>query len=136
MWDLGFDNVSGGDSITIDTVPATQTYAAGIYFDTTYYTTLTVTNVCGVDTDSLEITSMPQPVSLFGPSTNVGGCLSGTITFANNSYGLPDTFWWDFGDGNIGNNNDTLFDHYYVPGMSNQFYTVTMAVTNLSLIHI
>ena len=72
LWDLGFDNVAGGDSTTTDTVPSTQTYAAGIYFDTPYYTTLTVSNVCGVDTDSLEITSMPQPVSLFGPSTNVG----------------------------------------------------------------
>ena len=130
LWDLGFDNVAGGDSTTTDTVPSTQTYPAGIYFDTTYYTALTVSNVCGVDTDSLEITSMPQPVSLFGPSTNVGGCLSGTITFANNSYGLPDTYWWDFGDGNIGNNSDTIFDHYYTPGMSNQFYTVNMAVTN------
>ena len=47
---------------------------------------------------NLEIISMPVPVSRFGPYSNVGGCF-GTITLANNSYGLPDTFYWDFGDG-------------------------------------
>ena len=129
LWDLGFDNYLGGDSITTDTVPADHTYPAGIYFDTTYYTSLTVTNMCGTDISTLDVISMPQPVSLFGPNTNVG-CLSGTITFANNSYGLPDTFYWDFGDGNFGNNSDTIFDHYYPPGTSNSFYTVTMAVSN------
>ena len=130
LWDLGFDNTSGNDSTSTDTIPPTQSYPAGIYFDTTYYTSLTVSNQCGVSTQNLEIISMPVPVSRFGPYSNVGGCASGTITLANNSYGLPDTYYWDFGDGTFGVNNDTLFDHYYSPGPSTLFYTITMAVTN------
>ena len=130
LWDLGFDNISGNDSTSTDTIPPTQSYPAGIYFDTTYYTSLTVSNQCGVSTQNLEIISMPVPVSRFGPYSNVGGCASGTITLANNSYGLPDTYYWDFGDGTFGVNNDTLFDHYYSPGPSTLFYTITMAVTN------
>ena len=129
FWDLGFDNYLGGDSASIDTIPIDHTYPEGVFFDTSYYTSLAVTNMCGTDISSLEIISMPKPVSLFGPNTNVG-CLSGTITFANNSYGLPDTYYWDFDDGSFGTNNDTIFDHYYPPGTSNSYYTVTMAVTN------
>ncbi|MCH1613847.1 MAG: PKD domain-containing protein, partial [Flavobacteriales bacterium] len=120
----------GADSTSNDTVPSDRSYPAGIYFDTTYYTSLTVSNYCGVSVQNLDIISMPVPVSRFGPYSNVGGCASGTITLANNSYGLPDSFYWDFGDGSFGTNNDTLFDHYYTPGPSTLFYTITMAVTN------
>ena len=57
LWDLGFDNISGNDSTSTDTWPTTQSYPAGIYFDTTYYTSLTVSNQCGVSTQNLEIIS-------------------------------------------------------------------------------
>tara|TARA_B100001287_G_scaffold39143_1_gene28342 strand:+ start:123 stop:3935 length:3813 start_codon:yes stop_codon:yes gene_type:complete len=129
LWDFGLYNHLGFDSTSSDTLPATHSYHEGIYFDTTYYTSLSVTNMCGTDNMNLEIIVMPKPVSLFGLNTNVG-CLSGTITFANNSYGLPDTYYWDFGDGSFGDNSDTIFDHYYPPGSSNSYYTVTMAVSN------
>ena len=88
--------------------------------DTTYFTSLVVQNFCGVDTATLDIIAMPQPVSRFGPSSGVG-CSSGTITFANNSYGLPDTYWWDYGDGNNGSSSDTLSTHYYPPTGANNF---------------
>jgi len=130
LWDLGLENYLGIDSVSTDTIPSSQSYPAGIYFDTTYYTSLTVSNYCGVSVQNLDIISMPVPVSRFGPYSNVGGCASGTITLANNSHGLPDTYYWDFGDGTFGVNNDTLFDHYYTPGPSTLFYTITMAVTN------
>ena len=130
LWDFGLDNYIGADSTSNDTVPSDRSYPAGIYFDTTYYTSLTVSNYCGVSIQNLDIISMPVPVSRFGPYSNVGGCASGTITLANNSYGLPDSFYWDFGDGSFGTNNDTLFDHYYTPGPSTLFYSITMAVTN------
>ena len=92
LWDFGFDNFIGTDSTSNDTVPSDRSYPAGIYFDTTYYTSLTVSNYCGVSVQNLDIISMPVPVSRFGPYSNVGGCASGTITLANNSYGLPDSF--------------------------------------------
>ena len=130
LWNLGFENHLGTDSISTDTVPADQSYPASLYTDTTYYTSLTVTNVCGVATQNTEIISMPMPVSRFGLLSNVGDCLSGSVTLANNSYGLPDVYYWDFGDGTFGSNSDTIFDHYYAPGNGNSFYNIVMSVTN------
>ena len=129
LWDLGLTNTGGLDSTTTDTVPSVHSYPASLLSDTTYFTSLVVQNFCGVDTATLDIIAMPQPVSRFGPSSGVG-CSSGTITFANNSYGLPDTYWWDYGDGNNGSSSDTLSTHYYPPTGANQFFVVTMAVTN------
>lgn len=130
LWNLGFENHLGTDSISTDTVPANQSYPASLYTDTTYYTSLTVTNVCGVATQNTEIISMPMPVSRFGLLSNVGDCLSGSVTLANNSYGLPDVYYWDFGDGTFGSNSDTIFDHFYAPGNGNSFYNIVMSVTN------
>ena len=64
------------------------------------------------------------------PFSNVGGCGSALITLANNSYGLPDSYYWDFGDGSFGSNGDTIFDKQYFPGPATNFYTITMVVTN------
>ena len=130
LWDLGFENHLGTDSISTDTIPVIQSYPASLYFDTTYYSSLTVTNVCGVAIQNTDIISMPVPVSRFGLLSNIGDCLSGSVTLANNSYGLPDIFYWDFGDGSFGANSDTLFDHYYAPGNTNSFFNIIMSVTN------
>ena len=130
LWDFGLVNNLGNDSISNDTTPVNHSYPAGIYFDTTYYTSLTVTNYCGVSLKNLEIISMPSPVSRFASLSNVGGCGTSLITLANNSYGLPDSYYWDFGDGSFGTNSDTIFDKQYSPGPSTDFYTITMAVTN------
>ncbi len=130
LWDFGLVNYLGNDSISNDTTPVNHSYSASIYFDTTYYTSLTVTNYCGVSLKNLEIISMPTPVSNFAPFSNVGGCGSALITLANNSYGLPDSYYWDFGDGSFGSNSDTIFDKQYFPGPATNFYTITMAVTN------
>lgn len=130
LWDFGLENYLGNDSISNDTIPVNHSYSASIYFDTTYYTSLTVTNYCGVSLKNLEIISMPSPVSRFASLSNVGGCGTSLITLANNSYGLPDNYYWDFGDGSFGTNSDTIFDKQYSPGPSIDFYTITMAVTN------
>ena len=130
LWDFGIENSLGNDSTSTDTVPSNHIYNKGILSDTSYFSSLTVTNLCGVSIQNTEIKSMPKPVSRFGPSSNVGNCLSGNITLANNSYGLPDTYFWDFGDGSFGTNSDTLFDHYYPPVTSTSFYTIKLRVTN------
>ena len=130
LWDFGLVNYIGNDSISNDTTPSIHSYPAGIYFDTSYYTSLTVTNYCGISIKNLEIISMPTPVSRFASLSNVGGCGTSLITLANNSYGLPDNYYWDFGDGSFGTNSDTIFDKQYSPGPSIDFYTITMAVTN------
>ena len=130
LWDFGLINYLSNDSISNDTTPAIHSYPAGIYFDTTYYTSLSVTNYCGVSLKNLEIISMPTPVSRFASLSNVGGCGTSLITLANNSYGLPDNYYWNFGDGSFGINSDTIFNKQYSPGPSTDFYTITMAVTN------
>ena len=130
LWDFGLDNSLGNDSTSIDTLPPNHIYNEGVISDTSYFSSLTVTNLCGVSIQNTEIKSMPKPVSFFGPTSNVGDCLSGNITLATNSYGLPDSYSWDFGDGSFGNTSDTLFDHFYPPVTSTSFYTIKLRVTN------
>ena len=130
LWNFGLNNSVGNDSTSIDTLPPNHIYNEGVISDTSYFSSLTVTNLCGISIQNTEIKSMPKPVSFFGPTSNVGDCLSGNITLANNSYGLPDSYSWDFGDGSFGNTSDTLFDHFYPPVTSTSFYTIKLRVTN------
>ncbi|HRD54196.1 MAG TPA: PKD domain-containing protein, partial [Flavobacteriales bacterium] len=63
-----------------------------------YPVTLTASNTCGSDAQTVNVTVMPSPTAVFGPNVNEY-CAFAPVPFANVSYGLPDSFQWDFGDG-------------------------------------
>jgi gliding motility-associated-like protein len=112
-----------GDSSTLQN-PLPETFMAdtsALRRDTTYYITLIALNQC--DTikffDSVKV--RPQPRALFQPSATVG-CSIFHFNAVNNSLGMPSTYYWYWGDGNIDSsfNNAKVF-HDYHTGVTDTF---------------
>ena len=100
QWDFG-----DGNSDNVQN--PTHTYAA----TGTYNVTLIAQagNGCS-DTTILPITVTPIPTADF---TAVSVCTGDVTQFSDQSLGTPDTWFWDFGDGNTDNTNNPNPTHTY-----------------------
>ncbi|MEO8068794.1 MAG: PKD domain-containing protein [Flavobacteriales bacterium] len=125
----GFNWDFGNGTSTTDQFPTPVTFQPGMIQDTTYVITLTASNVCG-DVDAVDsVQVMPEPVALFGTDYSQG-CSPFTPLIANISYGLPDTYFWDFGDGTTSATANPLFTHTFLTDTVPTTYTITLIVTN------
>ncbi|MBU2020252.1 MAG: PKD domain-containing protein, partial [Bacteroidetes bacterium] len=106
LWQFGNGNTS-----TVRN-PANEFYQQGFKNDSLYKIYLSVSNICGVRTDSATVRAMPKPVAIFAPENDVT-CDQFPLAFVNNSYGFPDTFDWDFGNGNFSTSSDSTFTHSF-----------------------
>jgi len=97
--------------------------------DTLYIITLTATNLCAVRTWTDSILVHPLPIANFGTTTDTI-CSGGTILFANTTLGQPETFVWDFGNGQTSTDSipdpmayftDTLFRTYTIQLIATNF---------------
>jgi PKD repeat protein len=122
-WDFG-----NGQTSTLED-PNPVTYIASLSQDTTYYVTMSVTNFCGTVTRTDSVKVMPLPRAIFGTTFN-SGCSPYTADFANNSDGLPDVFDWDFGNGILSAQSDSLFSQIFVTGAEDTVYTIRLIVSN------
>lgn len=122
-WDFG--NGATDNTAT----PADQLYTAGVIADTTYYITLDVSNFCGSVQHTDSVIVMPTPTAEFGTNVNVG-CSPFAFDFSNTSYGLPDSYYWDYGDGTTSTTNDSLFSHTYTTGNNPTNYTIMLVADN------
>lgn len=122
-WDFGNGNTFTGNN------PPAQVYPSGIIADTTYIITLNLSNLCATVTHTDTVTVKPSPTAVFGPNVDIG-CSPLTLTFANNSLGLPDTYAWDFGDGTSSASGAPLFTHTFTTGSNDTTYTIQLIVTN------
>ena len=122
-WNFG----NGQSSTAVN--PAAQTYNQGFIADTTYNVVLSVTNFCGTDIHTEQITAMPSPTAVFGTNTDIG-CSPLFLDIANNSLGLPDSYSWDFGDGTTSTTSAALFQHIFTTGPEDTTYTIMLAVAN------
>lgn len=95
----------------------------------TYDVSLTATNVCGSDVAMAQVTVIPSPTAIFGPNVNVH-CAYADVPFGNASIGLPESFWWDFGDGATSTLPGPVVTHAYDPNVDAVDYTVTLVATN------
>ncbi|MFK7947117.1 MAG: PKD domain-containing protein, partial [Saprospiraceae bacterium] len=138
---VNFTNTSVGDSMSyswnlgnssplITTLnPPTTIYEDGTQ-DTTYYITLTTSNLCGADIFEDSILVYPKPQIIFAPDVN-SGCTPLNIDFVNNSLGNPDDYYWNYGDGNL----DTLttsatHSHTFYTDTTPTVYTITLIAEN------
>ena len=94
-----------------------------------YPVTLTASNVCGSDAGTIDVTVMPTPTAVFGPNVNQY-CAFAPVPFANVSYGLPDSFQWDFGDGATSTSTSTIVTHVFTADTLNTPYTITLIASN------
>jgi PGF-pre-PGF domain-containing protein len=116
-WDFG-DGTNSTDQ------NATHTYASA----GTYNVSLNATNVGGsnVSTELSYITAYTVPVSNF--SANVTeGAVPLTVNFTDLSLNSPDSWEWDFGDGNNSTSRNPI--HSYV---SSGTYNVSLNATNIA----
>lgn len=94
-----------------------------------YPVTLTASNVCGSDAETINVTVMPSPTAVFGPNVNEY-CAFAPVPFANVSYGLTDSFQWDFGDGATSNSSAIIVTHAYAADTVGTPYTITLVASN------
>lgn len=123
FWDFG----NGQNSS--DQNPESQNYVAGILNDTIYVVQLDVSNMCGTVSSFDTITVKTSPTADFGTMFNTG-CSPYEAQIANNSYGFPDSFQWNFGDGQSSTTSDALFEHTFVTGDEDTIYQIELIVSN------
>ncbi|AEA44864.1 PKD domain-containing protein [Fluviicola taffensis] len=121
-------NYGNGQTSTNPT-PLSQTYQASNFSDTSYTITLNLTNFCGTSSHSEQITVMPSPTAVFGTSTNIL-CTPLILDMVNNSFGLPDTYEWIFGDGTTSDTSGTTLQHTFYTGTEDTTYTIQLIVSN------
>lgn len=95
----------------------------------TYPVSLTATNVCGSDVATANVTVIPPPTAEFGPNLNTY-CSFSEVPFGNASYGVPDQFQWDFGDGNTSTDPGPVVTNSYAAGDDPLDITVTLIASN------
>ena len=122
-WDFG-----NGQTSTLQN-PGSQTYFQSIVSDTTYYIELAVTNFCGSSTYTESVVVTPSPTAIFGTNLDFG-CSPFTLEIANVSLGLPDSFYWDFGDGTTSTDPSPFLNHVFTTGVNDTVYTIMLVATN------
>lgn len=120
-------NFGDGDSSTAFQ-PGMHTFQQSLTSDTTYYITLTASNKCGVRVMEDSVRVLPSPVAGFSPNRSTG-CSPQPIEFQNISQGLPQTFFWDFGNGNTSTKH-TPDTQYFTADSTDSVYHVMLIAYN------
>lgn len=120
-WDFG----NGQTSTAIQ--PPAVNYRQSLLGDTTYYVTLTVTtDTCGATAYRDSVLVRPRPVPRFDFSLD-RQCSPVTVTFRNQTTGLPVSYLWRFGDGHVSTQAEPV--HTYRVTDTTTF-TVTLIARN------
>ena len=122
-WDFG------GLGNSIDPVPPPFVFPADPLDAATYTVTLTVTNYCGSDQATADAVVIPPPTAVIATNVNVH-CSYADVPIVNASFGMPDTFEWDFGDGTTSNSADPIVPHPYIANTVNTPFTITLVAIN------
>lgn len=95
----------------------------------TYTVSLMATNTCGSATATAPVTVIPMPTAAFGPNVN-NHCAYSNVPFGNASFGQPDSFHWDFGDGATSTLPGPVVTHSYAVGVDGAEFTITLIAVN------
>jgi PKD repeat protein len=124
-------NFGDGSAISTATNP-NHTFPASAFQDSLFTVKLVTTNAYGCkDSTTLIITVKPGPTARMTASDTLI-CTSpvtpGSITFNNTSFGIVDSFFWDFGDGStLATTDDSSVTHFYP---NEGIYTVKLRAAN------
>jgi PKD repeat protein len=120
-------NFGNGQSSNVYSPPQV-TYQQSLTVDTNYIVSLQATNLCGTRIVRDTVKVVPKPVANFGTNPT-SGCTPITIGFTNTSAGFPDTYFWDFGNGNTSTDENPA-DQIYTTTNVITTYTITLRVLN------
>lgn len=112
-----------------DALPPPFVFPADPFEGITYPVTLTATNLCGADIATANVTVIPPPTAEFGPNLDEY-CSFSEVPFGNASYGIPDQFQWDFGDGTTSTDPGPVVSNAYAAGDDPLDMTVTLIASN------
>ena len=91
---------------------------------------LVVYNGCETLKSSKDILVHPYPLVNFGINDDEG-CSPDTVYFINATLGLPEEFFWDFGNGNTTFEKDPMFQVFSSPDDSISIYTISLYASNM-----
>jgi len=120
LWDLN-------GLLTSDTIPPIQEFLQGDSI-VEYEVVLTVSNLCGTDIYTDEISVFPQPQMSFA-ILNDTVCSPYTAEMIYTGVGLPDELIWDFGNGETGEGIVPDPPTYLVDTLTTEF-TITLLAEN------
>ena len=120
-------NLGNGTTSTLFT-PPTATYTQSRTIDSLYFVTLNATNICGTRSVTDTITVFPKPVANF-TINQTAGCSPAVFTVTNATTAFPQTFFWDFGNGNTSTAQNPPAETF-VTGSTISTYKVFMRATN------
>lgn len=137
---VDFDNFSVGDGLSYAwdfgglgssflQWPPSFTFPMDPQDAVVYPVTLTATNQCGSDAVTMDVTVLPSPTAVFGPNVDEH-CAFAPVPFANVSYGLPDSFEWDFGDGVTSSSDAGIVTHPYPADTIPVDFIITLVASN------
>ncbi|MCB0568387.1 MAG: PKD domain-containing protein [Phaeodactylibacter sp.] len=121
-WDFG-----NGQSSSQANPGLTLTYPAGLN-DTIYIISLNAQNLCGEDNYQDSLLVRPYPAVDFGFAVDTG-CAPLLAEFVNISLGSPESFFWDFGNGQT-STDPTPEPQWYAGDTATVDYTITLIATN------
>ena len=109
-------------------LPPPIIFPAPILNDTTYRIILELSSACGLKRDTADILVLASPVSEFGTDYSEG-CSPYLPIFQNISYGNPQNYQWDFGNGNT--STDSLpVNIPFVTGTADTTFFIRLIVSN------
>lgn len=118
-----------GDTTTSnDTIPDNKIYLTQNNDLTIYNVNLSVSNKCGENSNYDSVKVNPLPIANF--QTNVDeGCTPLEISFMNTSIGRPNSFNWDFDNGNTSNSKNPD-EQVFIAEDNDTIYTIVLEVSN------
>ncbi len=136
--EVQFTNLSQGEDISyrwdfgngqMDSVanPEPVVYTAA-FGDTAYVARLSVVNGCGGQEFVDTIKVQPRPIADFGTTFN-NFCSGDVVEVQNASLGLPESYFWDFGNGRTTREEQPNAQTYFT-GDTPTDYTITLIAVN------
>ncbi|MEN9639786.1 MAG: hypothetical protein RLZZ262_1655, partial [Bacteroidota bacterium] len=90
--------------------------------------TLTVSNQCGTDSETQQVTVQPRPIAMFATDLS-SQCSPVTTQYMNLSSGNPTSYSWDLGDGQT-TNDEVPSTNVYITEEESANFIIKLVATN------
>ncbi len=110
-------------------LPDTILLPMPVLHDTTYLVHVNVQNLCGADDYELPVFARVSPTPVFTVDAQTG-CSPFVPVFSNLSYGQPDSFFWELGDGTTSTDTVPVGHGFIAQNNDTSVYATRLIVEN------